>query len=235
MLPDLQTLLKLQDRDQAILKIQAMLKRIPQDEEKANARLADDTANVERCKASIQANEVALKNLEIDAQTRQDTIVKLKAQQYETRKNEEFQALGHEIERYGQEVSDLETQELELMEKADELKAKLQTASESLTATQKLVDEELGKLKERKDTSQEQLDALEKDRTEISARIDEELLSIYDRLLKVKGDAAIVPLAEGKCQGCHMKITTSTELHVKAGKELTHCEQCSRILYLEEE
>ena len=74
-------------------------------------------------KKAVQENEVAMKNLEIEIETRNDSIAKLKIQQYETKKNEEFRAMGTEIERYGNEVRELEDQELELMEKGETLKA----------------------------------------------------------------------------------------------------------------
>lgn len=234
MLPELQILIKLQDRDQAIRRINLLLKRIPEDEAKARSRLENDQNAVAACKEAIQANELAMKNIELDIDTRKETILRLKTQQYETRKNEEFRAMGHEIERYTKEVSDLETSELELMEKADGLNANLKAARERLDATQKLVDEELGRLEERKKVSAEQVAALESERVEIAAQVEESLLSIYDRLFKNKGDVAVAPIIAGKCQGCHMSLTTSTQLHAKASKEITHCEQCSRILYIGE-
>ena len=59
------------------------------------------------------------KRLELDVGTRNESIARLKTQRYETRKNDEFSAMGREIERYQNEISALEDQELELMEQAD--------------------------------------------------------------------------------------------------------------------
>ena len=39
--------------------------------------------------------EVDRKKLELDVGTRQESIARLKTQQYQTRKNDEFQAIGH--------------------------------------------------------------------------------------------------------------------------------------------
>ena len=46
---------------------------------------------------------------------------RLKTQQYQTRKNDEFQAIGHEIERYENEIRKIEDEELELMVAADKV------------------------------------------------------------------------------------------------------------------
>ncbi|MEM8952857.1 MAG: C4-type zinc ribbon domain-containing protein [Verrucomicrobiota bacterium] len=235
MLPDLETLIRLQDRDQSVLRIQSILNRIPQEEEKAKSRLDHDLAAVESAKQALQENEIAIKNVEIEVQSKRDQIVKFKNQQLETKKNEAYQALGHEIERFTNDISDLETKELEFMEVTDTLKTNLADAQKNLDATQGLVDEELAALKERSTTAEDQLRAFEEERGAIAATVDEDTLDLYDRLLASKGDVAIVPLNDGKCDGCHMTVTTSTQLRVKADKEITLCELCSRMLYLPEE
>ena len=112
-------LLIIQERDQKIRELNKELERLPAEEEQARARLAGDTAAVEAARKAIQENEIAMKNFELDIDTRKDTIAKLKTQQFETRKNEEFTALGDEITRYGDEVTALEDSELELAVQRD--------------------------------------------------------------------------------------------------------------------
>src|SRR5947208_16066573 len=75
------------------------------------------------------------KKLELDVGTRAETISRLKTQQYQTRKNDEFQAIGHEIERYENEIRKLEDQELELMIEADQLKSDIEAADKSGRST----------------------------------------------------------------------------------------------------
>ena len=142
MLPELEQLLILQEKDQHIRRLKLDLKRLPADQERAKENLASVTGAVRAAKEKVQHNEVAIKNLELQIQTRKDSIARLKVQQYETRKNEEFAALGHEVERYGREVTKLEDDELVLMEKAEVLKAELAEHQQALAATQARVDEE---------------------------------------------------------------------------------------------
>src|SRR5205085_846568 len=93
--------------------------------------------------------EVDRKNLELDVGTRQQSIARLRTQQYETRKNDEFRAIGHEIERYTKEISTIEDQELELMEQADKLKAELSTEEKKATATKDSVSRQLADIEEK--------------------------------------------------------------------------------------
>lgn len=231
MLPDLQQLLVIQDRDQRIKELNADLERLPLEEDNAKLRLSDDTKAVADAKTTIQENDVAIKALELDIETRRDSIAKLKVQQFETRKNEEYQALGTEVERYQGEIDGLETSELELMEKADELKAALAEAEAGLARTQEVVNTELGDIDERRKVCAAQLSETEEDRKKLGEAIDADLLDEFERIFKSKRDRAIAPLENGVCQGCHMKVTPATAVDVRAEKSIAHCDQCGLMLY----
>ena len=231
MLSEIESLLVLQDRDQRILKLETDLKRIPIDQERAKERLSNDLDSVAKAKAAIQENEVAIKNIELDIGTRKDTLIKLKNQQYETKKNDEFTALGNEIERYNQQVDNFETQELELMEKADVLRATHKKTEDALSLTQEMVDEEILNLGKRLEENKKQLQEVTTERSQLASAIDEDLLSLYDRLMKSKGGDAVVSANNGQCSGCHMKLVPATMIKVQSAKEITQCENCGRILY----
>jgi predicted nucleic acid-binding Zn-ribbon protein len=174
------------------------------------------------------------KKLELDVGTRAETISRLKTQQYQTRKNDEFQAIGHEIERYENEIRKLEDQELEVMLDADKLKAEIEAAEKSVRATKESISRQLNDLETKSKTLENRQDELAKERETLASKIDGDLLHRFERLFNSKGDAAIVAVEHGVCTGCHMKVTTATASQVKAGKEIVSCENCGRILYLAE-
>ena len=117
MLEELENLLIIQDRDQKVKDLEAELERMPVEKEQACLRLTNVKEAVSTVEETIMGNEVAMKNIELDVNTRKDSIAKLKVQQFETRKNEEFTAMEHEIDRYSEEITQLEDSQLELMEK----------------------------------------------------------------------------------------------------------------------
>jgi len=231
MLPEVEKLLIVQDRDLKMAAIKKELDHLPLEEADAKEKLEEDQARVDTAKKAVQENEVAMKNLEIDIATRNDSITKLKIQQYETKKNEEFRAMGHEIERYGNEVRKLEDEELELMEKGETLKANLDSASATLANTKEIVDEELEDIAARRTNLEAEMATLKASREKATEAVDEDLLDIYDRLFHSKGGLVVVGLIDDMCQGCHMKVTKSTSINVRNEHEVTHCEQCGRILY----
>lgn len=232
MLAEIQSLLVLQDRDQRILSLEEDMKQIPASKEQAKERLAHDNELVANAKKAVLDNEVAIKNLELDIGTRKNTLDRLKVQQYETKKNDEFTALENEIGRYNEEVDELETQELELMEKADSLRAELQKAEDALALTQGMVDEEIAQLEQRSEEVKVQHEEVSAERAKLAADVDEDILSLYERLMASKGGDAIVSAENSQCHGCHMKVVPSTMINVQAEKQMTQCENCGRILYL---
>jgi predicted nucleic acid-binding Zn-ribbon protein len=231
---ELEQLLILQDRAQKIRQVEAALRNLPLERKSLDSQLTTASANLEATKERARHVEVEKKRLELDVGTRNESIARLKTQQYETRKNDEFAAIGREIERYQNEISKLEDQELELMEKADVLRAQIAAEEEQTAATKESIATQTANLDAKQATLGNRLEELKKEREELAAKVDEDLLDRFNRLFASKGDAAVVALEHDVCTGCHMKITTATAVHVKGGKEIVSCEQCGRILYFAE-
>ncbi len=230
--PDIPALLILQDRDQKIISIKKDLSRIPLEKELAETRLFKNQQAVKEAKETLQQQELTVKSVELDRQTRKNTIAKLQTQQFETRKNEEFQAFAAEIKKYEGEIDELETRELESMEAADQYRSKLRAAEDALSKIQTGVAQEISVLDKRFTELSAQLTEIEADRATKASSIDEILLMTYDRLIKAKNGLAVASVNEKKqCGGCHVTTTPSAYVNTIAGKELVQCENCGTILY----
>jgi len=228
---ELEQLLILQDREQKIRQIRTEIETVPLRRKSLEAQLAETKASVETLRHRVRQAEVDRKKLELDVGTRAESVSRLKTQQYQTRKNDEFQAIGHEIERYENEIRRIEDDELELMVLADKIKADLAAEETKAAATRDSIARQTADLDEKSKALESQLQGLTTERSNLATKIDEDLLAGFERLFKSKGDAAVVAIEHGVCTGCHMKVTTATAAGVKAGKEIVNCENCGRILY----
>ncbi len=229
--PELEQLLVLQDRQQKIRQIQTEIGTVPLQRKSLESQLATSAAGVEALKQKARQTEIDRKKLELDAGTRTESITRLKTQQYQTRKNDEFQAIGHEIERYENEIRKIEDEELELMVEADKVKGDLAAEEKKAATVKESIGRQITDLDEKSKVLQARLEELTKERSELAGKIDEDVLGRFERLFNSKGDAAVVALEHEVCTGCHMKVTTQTAHRVKAGKEIVSCENCGRILY----
>lgn len=228
---ELEQLLVLQDREQKIKQIQAETKSLPQQRKSLDGQLQASIAGLEALKLRGRQIEVDRKKLELDVGTRNDSIARLKTQQYETRKNDEFQAMGHEITRYENEIQKIEDQELELMDQVDKIKVEIALEEKRAVTASESIARQVSDLEAKSKALEARLQELTTERAEIASKVDEDLLNRFERLFASKGDSAIVALEHEVCTGCHMKITTQTAVRVKGGKEIASCEQCGRILY----
>jgi predicted nucleic acid-binding Zn-ribbon protein len=229
---ELEQLLILQDRQQKIRQIENEIKNLPLQRKHLESQLAETAASLEAIKLKAKQVEVERKKLELDVGTRTDSINRLKTQQYQTRKNDEFQAMGHEIQRYEDEIRKLEDQELELMDQADKLKVEVAGEDKKATAAKDSINRQMNDLGEKSKALETRLQELSQERKALAEKIDEDLLDRFERLFASKGDSAIVAIEHGICTGCHMKLTIATVKDAEAGKEIVNCEQCGRILYV---
>jgi len=229
---ELKQLLVLQERDSKLLQAKRDLEKIPLDAVKIKEGLNQKLEAVKIAKANFLNAEKDVKQVDLDRQVRKDTINKLKTRQAETKKNEEYQMLAHEIIRYGKEIDELETKELELMEQVDVRVAEREAAQVIFEKEKEYATELSQDLVARKHHSEVRIKELESDRNLLVEKVPNDARELYERLLSNKGgDVVVLITPSGQCTGCNMKLPSSTLHKVLADEELVQCSECSRILY----
>ncbi len=232
MLPEVEKLLTLQERDQRIRAFQIELAAIPEERRFKEKQIADSAARLEAAKTQMKALEVERNRLQVEAQGKRDQIAKYKVQQMQTRKNEEFSALNHEIAAADKVILTIEDRELEIMEEVESLRPAISEADRAHTEERLRLEAQLVELKKKAENIQARVAELLAGRPALAEGLDEDLLDQYTRLFKSKNGSALAELEHEVCTGCHMKATTQTSLAVKADKTLVHCPNCGRILHL---
>ena len=119
MLETIEKLLILQDRDRKIRRVQGELAHIEPERQTLKAKAATAQAELENAKLRIKQIESSRKDLELEVEAKKQMIVRYANQQFQTRKNEEYRALAHEIETCKDAIFKIEDQEIELMEQAE--------------------------------------------------------------------------------------------------------------------
>ncbi|MEY2410507.1 MAG: uncharacterized protein QOF48_3177 [Verrucomicrobiota bacterium] len=231
MLEVIEKLLILQDRDSKILQLQEELSRIGPDREAIQARLTGANAGLDAAKHRTKQLESDRKKLELDVDAKKQLIEKYSLQQFQTKKNEEYRALAHEIEVCKENIVKLDDQQLEIMEKMEaEQKVFARASAESIEA-RKTADSRVADLDKTEANLKRELDTLQSNRNELAAMVEETSRTKYERLLKQKGQTAIVGIQHGVCGGCHMQLSRSVIVNCQGDKEIVNCTNCGRILY----
>jgi predicted nucleic acid-binding Zn-ribbon protein len=167
--------------------------------------------------------------LEVDGKNQQ--IGRYSLQQFQTKKNEEYRALAHEIETCRADIAKLEDAQLELMEQADATQREIMAASRQAAELKKMADGEIKELAGREQALTAELAELESNREQIKSAVEARALQRYERLLKMKGGSVVVGIEHGVCGGCHMKFPVQLVVSCQAERELVTCPNCGRILY----
>jgi predicted nucleic acid-binding Zn-ribbon protein len=231
MLEMIEKLLILQDRDRKILQEQGEVARIEPQRQMLNAKVATAQAELEHAKLRIKQIESSRKDLELEVEAKKQMIVRYANQQFQTRKNEEYRALAHEIDTCKAAIFQIENGEIELMEQAEAAQKELLQATQDAKDARSLADEQVGQLDAREGNLKIELAQLEANREELAAAVDEGARNRYERLVRSKGDNVVVGVHHGVCGGCHMKLPPQLLVSCQAEQELVGCSNCGRILY----
>jgi len=231
MLEAIEKLLIIQEKDQRLQSLKKELANLPLERGHLDAQLETAAARLEKAKSRSREIDVERNKLQVEARGKRDQIAKYRTQQMQTRKNEEFSALSHEIEAAERTISALEDRELELMEETELLTPEIKAAEDTFAQDKSAVATKHAQIDKREAAIKQRIAELDAERTSACQTVDPDTLSTYQRLMKSKGDAAVVPMDGEICTGCHMKVTTSTFHQVKASRQIVHCPNCARMLY----
>ena len=176
MLEAIEKLLALQDRDQKLRNLRLELLAVPTEIAAKQKLIADSAARLELARTRAKAIEVEKKSLQIDAATKRDQISRYKTQQLQTRKNEEYTALSHEIANAEKMISGIEDKELTLMEEADSLAPQIAHADKTHTDEKIRLESQISLLQEKAGNVKVRIEEVQNSRSTTLEGIDEELL-----------------------------------------------------------
>lgn len=231
MFETIEKLLVLQDRDRQIYRVKSELDHIEPERQVLKTRSAGAQGALDRAKLKVKELESKRKDLDLEVQGKKQQIDKYANQQLQTRKNEEYRALAHEIETCKADITKIEDQELELMEQGEAAQREVARATQLSSEAKKLMDNQLGQLATREENLKKELAQLTSNREQLAAAVGDSARARYERLVKSKGDNVVVGVQHGVCGGCHMKLPAQILVTCQAQNELVGCINCGRILY----
>ena len=231
MLESIEKLLILQDRDRKISLVKNELARIDPERQLLQARAAHTQASLDVAKLRGKQIESQRKDLELEVEAHKQKIEKYSVQQFQTKKNEEFRAIGHEIDSCKAAIVKIEDKQLEFMEQAESAQKEVVSAPQTAKEAKQHVESQVTDLAGREENLKKELAELSADRDQLAAAVDESARSRYERLVRNKGENVVVGIQHGVRGGCHMKFPVQIVLSCKREEEIVTCPNCGRILY----
>lgn len=230
--PAIESLLILQDRDLARRGLETQLANLPAEVAAVEGRIAAEEATIEGARQEVRELETKKKLLETEIGSAEGKLAKYRMQQAAVRKNDEYQALGHEIETMETTISDMEERELEIMYAIDAARERFQAAEQVMRDHITGYRDKLAALAERRVSLETELAAVVAAVATAREPVGEPALRLYDRVA-ARHAAPVAAVRGGKCEGCHLRVSGEVEAGARKGEELVTCDQCGRMVWFD--
>ncbi|HXF57649.1 MAG TPA: C4-type zinc ribbon domain-containing protein [Actinomycetota bacterium] len=227
-------LLELQEVDLSVDRLHLRLRELEEESEVRAARERLAAAESRLGELRLQLDEVTReqRKLEQDVEFLQRKIDAERQRLFDgsVANPKELQSIEAEVESLRARKGRVEDQVLERMERREELEAQLGPVEAEVAEARRRV-EELEEASARELVEVERtLEERTAERERLAARVDPELLELYEDLRRQKKGVGAVALVSGVCQGCHQKLSPVYLERLKRTAGVKRCEYCRRIL-----
>lgn len=221
----------LQKIDSQIDEINKVKGELPVEVQDLDDELVGLRERVEKINKEIEELNTLTKQRKREVDQSKIQIGNYKEQQNNVRNNREFDAITKEVEYQELEI---ELAEKRLKEYAVTAKVKKTEQEEAEAAmNERVVDLEAKKseLAGIEAETTPQIEKLEARAVVAQGKIDERLLSAYERIRgNVRNGLAVVAVKRDACGGCYNRIPPQRQAEIRQGKKIIICEYCGRVL-----
>ena len=227
----MERLVRLQDIDSKLKDLNDLLGDLPSRVEELDKKEQSIKHELDEKKKYLKKIDVEIHKREVNLNGSTEKINKLKDQLFLVTNNKQYDALMAQIDHLKEQKSNFETESIELLDEKETTTENICTKESDLkTLSDDLIDRR-EKLKSAILESAEQKSNLEKKRTKELKEIDDEILLIYDKVIKHREGIAVVKLQGSGCGGCGAHIPPQTVTEVRAKSGIHTCDMCGRFLH----
>jgi predicted nucleic acid-binding Zn-ribbon protein len=144
----------------------------------------------------------------------------------------QVQAIQHEIETLHKRISDLEDDELDVMERLEDAQRRLDALGLELAEIERATGDRTIARDTAASAIAEQRAKARSQRDVLAGDIPADLLTLYDRLRGQLGGVGVGALHQKRCGGCRLEVGAADLARIAAAPsdEVLRCEECNRIL-----
>ena len=230
----MEDLIKLQDIDTKLKDIDDLLGDLPVKVEDLNLQEEEMKNNLLNKKNRLKELEVDMHKKEVGIASLDDKVSKLKDQLFLVTNNKQYDALITEIDHFKSEKTDYEDVLLEYLEEKEETTESIEKIGNDLENLSESLVIRREKLQSIIEESAEEKLLLNKQREKNIQDIDQNTLTIYDRVIEARNGLAVVKLEGYACGGCGAHIPPQIVSEVRAKLSVHTCGVCGRFLYYDQ-
>lgn len=227
----IEALYKLQQIDSKIDEIEKIKGELPLEVQDLEDEVAGLQTRIDKINGEIEELTALTRQRRRETDEAKMMIEKYEEQQQNVRNNREFDAITKEIEFQKLEI-DLCAKRLKEYSAEMKVKKKLAEDAETLFSERNIdLENKKNELASIESETAEEMAALRAQVAEAQSKIDERLLTAYQRIRgNMRNGLAVVTVKRDACGGCYNRIPPQRQVDIRQNKKIIVCEYCGRIL-----
>jgi len=226
-------LAKVQKLDAERFDLRAQIEDFPE-----RLRDMDELLKTKKCEAENISDELkkiqVLKNeKETEMSMKEEKINKHQTELFQIKNNKEYAALEREIKSIKADISLLEEEIINYLDKIEEARIQSEKKREDFETEQEKIEREKTEISAEEKRLSARLSKLDEERSSLIEKIAPPIIEVYERILKNRGRIALAKVNGNFCGACNMQLRPQIVNDAKLQKNIVSCENCGRMLYVE--
>ena len=223
-------ILTVQQYDMKLRDLETKYRTIPGERAKLREEYEAAKAQLAAAREKVNRTDQAAKQNEAEIAALNEKIRKTLTQSAMVKKNAEYQAMMADIETAKSQISELETRAIELIDEQEKVRKELAAEEKGFAATERQIREELEEFKQLIEYIKAEAAKLKNEKKGFITRVELNVMNIYQNILAKDKGKPVVPITNGSCGNCSLKVTPQLINEAKKGM-LVLCDNCSHVLY----
>jgi predicted nucleic acid-binding Zn-ribbon protein len=224
-----------QDLDREIYQSGQRLQLIPEERAKLKQEFDAEKARLNELEQTLRKLQLSQKDKEGQLASKESNVKKLDGQLSQVKTNKEYAALQQEIASLKADNSVLEEEIIKVFDEVEAAEEEVKKEKDRLKQIEKEVAVKESELAHAEKNLAGQVTELKSKRAEIMGKVDREIRELYDLIVSKKQGLALVRVTGESCTACQLQLRPQVINELRGADRIVICENCSRILYYENE
>jgi len=231
----IESLIRLQTIEIDTRKANQRIAEISKKNEELDRQLAEFKALMEDEGRQNDGIKKEYRDYEVTFQDNLSRIGKSKEKLALANNNKEYQSCLKEIEELEKKNDALEDEMLGILDRIEAAEDKIKAREQEYAALSEKIAEGRRKISAEIDVKQQELEALRQDLEEARAKIDPDVMAIFEKAKKLqRNEIALARVVDAVCLGCNVTIPAQLYNELHRQDSIKFCPKCGRIAYWSE-
>ncbi len=230
---EIEILKKAQAIDAELYKLLNLLEEIPVERARVKKELEAETGRLKELEEALKKRQLLQREKEGTLAQKEANVKKMEGQLSQVKTNKEYGALQQEIASLKADNSLLEEEILRLFDEVEACREEAAKEQARVKECEKVFQAKEQEVSQQEKEFQGHVQQLKTQKEQSVTQLSPETKQLYNRIVEKKNGIALATVSGEVCSGCQIRLRAQTINEVMIGKFLVLCDNCSRILYIQ--